>query len=102
MTRRSPEIKPRVAHLEGQRQASSSFFRGSSGLLDFGGDAEPSSAGSSFAVHGLSDPQFPDRAALVLGRDPNASDDGLLVAVIPAQAGIHFKRSLSFPYRPTS
>jgi CHAT domain-containing protein len=32
-----------------------------------------------FAVHGLSDPQFPDRAALVLGRDPNTSDDGLLV-----------------------
>ena len=31
-----------------------------------------------FAVHGLSDPQFPDRAALVLGRDPNSSDDGLL------------------------
>jgi CHAT domain-containing protein len=31
-----------------------------------------------FAVHGLSDPQFPDRAALVLGRDPNSTDDGLL------------------------
>ena len=31
-----------------------------------------------FAVHGLSNPQFPDRAALVLGRDPNSSDDGLL------------------------
>jgi len=46
MTRRSPEIKPRVAHLDGQRQASSSCFRGSSGLLDFGGDPEPSSAGS--------------------------------------------------------
>ena len=30
-----------------------------------------------FAVHGLSDPQFPDRAVLVLGRDPNSSDDGL-------------------------
>jgi hypothetical protein len=47
MTRRSPEIKPRVAHLDGQRQASSSFFRGSSGLLVLGVDAEPSSAGSS-------------------------------------------------------
>jgi len=32
-----------------------------------------------FAVHGLSDPQFPDRAALVLGCDPDSSDDGLLV-----------------------
>jgi CHAT domain-containing protein len=31
-----------------------------------------------FAVHGLSSPQFPDRAALVLGREPNSNDDGLL------------------------
>jgi CHAT domain-containing protein len=31
-----------------------------------------------FAVHALSTPQIPDRAALILGRDPNSSDDGLL------------------------
>lgn len=31
-----------------------------------------------FAVHGVSSPQFPERAALILGRDPNAIDDGLL------------------------
>jgi CHAT domain-containing protein len=31
-----------------------------------------------FAVHGVSSPQFPDRAALVLGRAPNSNDDGLL------------------------
>jgi CHAT domain-containing protein len=36
-----------------------------------------------FAVHGLSDPQFPDRAALVLGRDPNSSDDGPLPPSFP-------------------
>jgi CHAT domain-containing protein len=30
------------------------------------------------AVHALADPQYPDRAALVLGRDPRTSDDGLL------------------------
>jgi len=31
-----------------------------------------------FAVHGVSSPQFPERAALILGRDPNAIEDGLL------------------------
>ena len=31
-----------------------------------------------FAVHGLPDPQFPDRAALILGQDPKSNDDGLL------------------------
>ncbi len=31
-----------------------------------------------FAVHGLASPQFPDRAALILGRDPRSNDDGLL------------------------
>ncbi|MGO8786944.1 MAG: CHAT domain-containing protein [Terriglobia bacterium] len=31
-----------------------------------------------FAVHGLPDPQFPDRAALILGRDANSNDEGLL------------------------
>jgi len=31
-----------------------------------------------FAVHGLSSPQFLERAALILGRDPNSTDDGLL------------------------
>jgi CHAT domain-containing protein/tetratricopeptide (TPR) repeat protein len=31
-----------------------------------------------FAVHGLSDPEFPDRAALVLGQEPHSKEDGLL------------------------
>jgi CHAT domain-containing protein/tetratricopeptide (TPR) repeat protein len=31
-----------------------------------------------FAVHGVSSPQFPERAALILGRDPHSTDDGLL------------------------
>jgi CHAT domain-containing protein len=31
-----------------------------------------------FAVHGVSSPQFPERAALILGRDENSTDDGLL------------------------
>jgi len=31
-----------------------------------------------FAVHGLSTPQFPDRDALILGRDPKSNEDGLL------------------------
>lgn len=32
------------------------------------------------AVHGVTDSDFPDRAALVLGRDPHSNDDGLLQA----------------------
>jgi CHAT domain-containing protein len=32
------------------------------------------------AVHAVADPQYPDRAALVLGRDSNTSEDGLLQA----------------------
>jgi CHAT domain-containing protein len=31
-----------------------------------------------FAVHGISVPNFPERDALVLGRDPHSTDDGLL------------------------
>jgi CHAT domain-containing protein len=31
-----------------------------------------------FAVHGVASPQFPDRAALILGRDPKSNDNGLL------------------------
>src|SRR5437899_10362292 len=31
-----------------------------------------------FAVHGVSVPDFPDRDALILGRDPHSNDDGLL------------------------
>jgi CHAT domain-containing protein len=31
-----------------------------------------------FAVHALSNPQFPDRAALILGRDPKSNDSRLL------------------------
>ena len=47
-----------------------------------------------FAVHGLSDPQFPDRAALVLGRDPNSNDDGLLERVAQSCA---FCKSAALP-----
>src|SRR5271157_2050093 len=32
------------------------------------------------AVHAVAEPRFPERAALVLGRDPNSDDDGLLQA----------------------
>ncbi len=31
-----------------------------------------------FAVHGYEDPQFPDRAALILGHDTKSNEDGLL------------------------
>jgi CHAT domain-containing protein len=31
-----------------------------------------------FAVHGVANTQFPDRAALVLGNSPGSTDDGLL------------------------
>jgi hypothetical protein len=31
-----------------------------------------------FAVHGIADPAFPDRAALVLGSSPASGEDGLL------------------------
>jgi len=31
-----------------------------------------------FAVHAVSVPEFPDRDALILGRDPHSNDDGLL------------------------
>ncbi|MGC1657457.1 MAG: CHAT domain-containing protein [Candidatus Acidiferrales bacterium] len=31
-----------------------------------------------FAVHGISTPDFPERDALVLGRAPHSTDDGLL------------------------
>jgi CHAT domain-containing protein len=30
------------------------------------------------AVHGFADTQYPERSALVLGKDPNSTDDGLL------------------------
>jgi CHAT domain-containing protein len=32
------------------------------------------------AVHAVAEPRFPERAALILGRDPNSDDDGLLQA----------------------
>jgi hypothetical protein len=32
------------------------------------------------AVHAVAEPHFPERAALILGRDPNSDDDGLLQA----------------------
>jgi CHAT domain-containing protein len=33
-----------------------------------------------FAVHAISTPHFPERSALILGRDPHSKDDGLLQA----------------------
>ena len=45
-----------------------------------------------FAVHGLSAPHFPERSALVLGRDPHRPDDGLLqfreIAHLPLTADL--------------
>jgi CHAT domain-containing protein len=42
-----------------------------------------------FAVHGLSTPNFPERDALVLGRDPHSTDDGLLQVREIAQLYLH-------------
>jgi CHAT domain-containing protein len=53
-----------------------------------------------FAVHGLSDPQFPDRAALVLGRAPNTSDDGLLEFQERVAQTCVFCRSAALPVFP--
>jgi len=45
-----------------------------------------------FAVHGMSAPHFPERSALVLGRDPHRPDDGLLqfreIAQLPLTADL--------------
>jgi CHAT domain-containing protein len=45
-----------------------------------------------FGVHGLSAPHFPQRSALVLGRDPHTTDDGLLqfreIAHLPLNADL--------------
>jgi CHAT domain-containing protein len=70
-------------------------------LLLLGGDATESKFKSEplsdfkiihFAVHGISTPHFPERAALVLGRDPKSSDDGLLqfreIARLPLTADL--------------
>jgi CHAT domain-containing protein len=44
------------------------------------------------AVHAASDPQYPDRSALVLGTDPKTKDDGLLqvreIARLPLRADL--------------
>jgi CHAT domain-containing protein len=68
-------------------QAEQSLNHPNRSVLLFGADATEAKFKSEplanfkilhFAVHGLSDPQLPDRAALILGRDPNSNDDGLL------------------------
>ena len=68
-------------------QVEQSLNHPSRSVLLFGADATESKFKSEplanfkilhFAVHGLSDPEFPDRAALVLGREPRSNDDGLL------------------------
>ncbi|HUI71834.1 MAG TPA: CHAT domain-containing protein, partial [Spirochaetia bacterium] len=44
------------------------------------------------AVHAVAEPRFPERAALILGRDPNSDDDGLLqareIAALPLAADL--------------
>jgi CHAT domain-containing protein len=78
-------------HLQAARQelieASGALGRPRQSLLLLGGDATETKFKSEplasfkvihFAVHGISTPHFPERAALVLGRDPNSSEDGLL------------------------
>ena len=78
-------------HLQATRQelidASAALRRPRQSLLLLGGDATETKFKSEplatfkvihFAVHGLSAPHFPERAALVLGRDPKSTDTGLL------------------------
>jgi CHAT domain-containing protein len=70
-------------------------------LLLLGGDATKAKFESEplanfrvihFAVHGMSAPHFPERSALVLGRDPHRPDDGLLqfreIAQLPLTADL--------------
>ena len=68
-------------------QAEQSLNHANRSVLLFGADATEAKFKSEplanfkilhFAVHGLPDPQFPDRAALILGRDAKSNDDGLL------------------------
>ena len=68
-------------------QAEQSLNQANRSVLLFGTDATEAKFRSEplanfkilhFAVHGLPDPQFPDRAALILGQDPKSNDDGLL------------------------
>jgi CHAT domain-containing protein len=68
-------------------QAEQSLNHANRSVLLFGADATEAKFKSEplanfkilhFAVHGLPDPLFPDRAALVLGRDAKSNDDGLL------------------------
>jgi CHAT domain-containing protein/Tfp pilus assembly protein PilF len=92
-------------HLQAARQelidASAALGRPRQSLLLLGGDAtetkfksEPLSSFKviHFAVHGLSAPHFPERAALVLGRDPKSADTGLLqfreIARLPLSADL--------------
>ena len=92
-------------HLQAARQelidASAALGRPRQSLLLLGGDATETKFKSEplsnfkvihFAVHGLSAPHFPERAALVLGRDPKSADTGLLqfreIARLPLSADL--------------
>jgi len=83
------------------RDADGALGRPKQSLLLLGGDATKTKFKSEplshfrvihFAVHGLSVPHFPQRAALVLGRDPHSTDDGLLqfreIAQLPLSADL--------------
>jgi CHAT domain-containing protein len=92
-------------HLPGSRQevidADAALGRPKGSQLLLGGDATKAKFESEplanfkvihFAVHGLSQPNFPERSALVLGRDPHRTDDGLLqfreIARLPLTADL--------------
>jgi len=92
-------------HLPNSRQevidANAALGRPKDSLLLLGGDATKAKFESEpvanfkvihFAVHGISQPNFPERSALVLGRDPHRTDDGLLqfreIAHLPLTADL--------------
>ncbi len=92
-------------HLQAARQelidASGALGRPKQSLLLLGGDATETKFKSEplsefkiihFAVHGIAAPHFPERAALVLGRDPKSAEDGLLqfreIARLPLSADL--------------
>ncbi len=92
-------------HLQAARQelldADQAIGRPRNSVLLLGGDATETKFKSEplsnfkiihFAVHGIATPHFPERAALVLGRDPKSADDGLLqfreIARLPLSADL--------------
>ena len=92
-------------HLPAARQevmdAEAALGRPKDSLLLLGGDATKAKFESEplanfrvihFAVHTMSAPHFPERSALVLGRDPDRPDDGLLqfreIAQLPLTADL--------------